>query len=256
MSLELWNKFSNPPKTALKRIQGGKLRGKFDICPQWRYLALTETFGPCGIGWKFDVVRKWTENGANGEVLAFVDILFYYRYEGEWAGPVHGTGGSTLVTEEKGRLVSSDEAFKMALTDALSVATKMIGVAAAVYLGQFDGKYADDGIAVADRKEAPEFRSLDTQGITIDAPPTGSAREPALTDEEVKKIQSILARYYIAPEAALAYLKSIGGLIPHHGGLGLAQIKHKYAQRIINTPEKFVMAYKDYIIKKAEEANE
>ena len=268
-TLELWQKFESPPESALKRILGGKLKGKYDINPQWRYKALTEVFGPCGLGWKYEVTKRWTEPGPEGQVIAFVDINFFYMVKDEdppaaktkaekpkWSAPVPGTGGAMLIAEEKGRLVANDEAYKMATTDALSVATKMLGIAANVYLGRYDGKYADDGPAETGKDEAPEFRPLDTQGITIDAPPTGSAREPALTDEEVKKIQSILARYYIAPEAALAYLKSIGGLIPHHGGLGLAQIKHKYAQRIINTPEKFVMAYKDYIIKKAEEANE
>jgi len=38
-----------------------------------------------------------------------------------------------LVDLEKGKLVPNDEAFKMALTDAISVACKAIGVAADVY---------------------------------------------------------------------------------------------------------------------------
>jgi hypothetical protein len=38
---------------------------------------------------------------------------------------------------------NSDEAFKMATTDALSVALKMIGVASAIYEGKWDGsKYS------------------------------------------------------------------------------------------------------------------
>ena len=252
MGLELWNKFCKPPEFALKRIQGGKLRGKFDINPQWRYKALTEAFGPCGIGWKFDVVRKWTEQGANGEVLAFVDVLFYYRYEGEWAGPIHGTGGSTLVAEEKGRLVSSDEAFKMALTDALSVATKMIGVAAAVYLGQFDGKYAAEDEPV----DLPAGQtSEERQEMPMPSPPPADApSEPSLSAEEVKQVKSVLSKYHITPESALTYLKSIGGLEPYSDGL--VGIKRKFAQRIINAPDKFVAAYKNYIIKKAEDANE
>lgn len=252
-TLELWNKFCKPPESALRRIQGGKLKGKFDINPQWRYKALTEVFGPCGVGWKFDVVRKWTEAGASGEVLAFVDISFYYRHEGEWAGPIHGTGGSTLVAEEKGRLVSNDEAWKMSLTDALGAAAKMIGVAAAVYLGQFDGKYAAndrpvDGPVDEERHEAPMPPSLDEEHAETKEPP------PSLSAEEVKQVKSVLSKHSIVPESALAYIKSIGGLEPYSDGL--VGIKRKFAKRIISAPDKFVAAYKDYIIKKAEEANE
>ena len=48
------------------------------------------------------------------------------------------------MTAEKSGPHVSDEAFKMALTDALSVALKMIGVAADIYLGLFDGsKYVE-----------------------------------------------------------------------------------------------------------------
>ena len=234
MSFELWSKLCEPPKTALKRIQGGKLKGKSDINPQWRYLALTEVFGPCGIGWKFDVVRKWTENGANGEVLAFVDILFYYRWEGEWAGPIHGTGGSTLVAEEKGRLVSNDEAFKMALTDALSVATKMIGVAASVYLGQFDGKYNVEDI--------PEDRG--TGKAQLPASSTAGTEKGEHVD--TKKITEILNNQAITVKQCLRYLKSINGI--QDEGRGIEGIKVGFAKKIIANPDKFAVACRKYLV--------
>ncbi|MFH4181117.1 hypothetical protein WDA55_23970, partial [Acinetobacter baumannii] len=40
---------------------------------------------------------------------------------------------------QKGKLVAIDEGYKKAVTDALGVAFKAIGVAADVYLGNFDG---------------------------------------------------------------------------------------------------------------------
>lgn len=238
MSFELWSKLCEPPKTALKRIQGGKLKGKSDINPQWRYLALTEVFGACGIGWKFDVVRKWTENGANGEVLAFVDILFYYRWEGEWAGPIHGTGGSTLVAEEKGRLVSNDEAFKMALTDALSVATKMIGVAARVYLGQFDGKYSVEDLPGDKGNGAAK----------PPAPTTNGAKTGGYVD--TKKIAEILSNNEISVKQCLRYLKSIDAI--QDEGKGLNGIKIVFAKRIIANPGKFAIACRKYLVENPE----
>lgn len=139
MNLELWNKLSKPPLSALKSIEAGRLKGKSDINPQWRLQAITELFGPCGVGWKYEIDKQWQEVGANEEICAFCNIRFAYKTDGEWSEWVPGTGGSMLVAKEKSGLYTSDEAYKMALTDALSVALKSIGVAAEIYLGNFDG---------------------------------------------------------------------------------------------------------------------
>ena len=49
-----------------------------------------------------------------------------------------------MVVKESGGLHINDEAYKMAVTDALSVALKMLGVGADVYMGLYDGsKYKD-----------------------------------------------------------------------------------------------------------------
>jgi hypothetical protein len=145
-NLATWEKLSRPPKTALKAIAAGRLKGKTDINPQWRYKAMTEAFGPCGVGWKYEIKRTWTEPVTDGQVAAFADIDLYTKVGtgadqggGVWSAPIPGTGGSMLVAQEKSGLHSSDEAFKMAVTDALSVAMKMLGVAAEIYLGNWDG---------------------------------------------------------------------------------------------------------------------
>ena len=138
-NMKIWNELKQPPKTALKKITGGRLIGMTDIKPQWRYQALTELFGPCGFGWRYEIVKEWTEPGSDGQVFAFADINFYYKHEDTWSEAIPGTGGSMLVTKESKGLHNSDEAFKMAVTDALSVACKMIGVAADIYSGFWDG---------------------------------------------------------------------------------------------------------------------
>lgn len=51
-----------------------------------------------------------------------------------------------LVAQESSGLHANDEGYKMAITDALGTAVKMLGVAADVYAGKWDGsKYRDDG---------------------------------------------------------------------------------------------------------------
>ena len=72
MSLEYWEKLKEPPEWAMSKITGGKLGGKTDINPMWRIQAMTETFGPCGIGWKMQLVNTTITDGANSEKLIFV----------------------------------------------------------------------------------------------------------------------------------------------------------------------------------------
>lgn len=130
--LRIYGKVRAVPEDAKKKIGGGKLKGKTDINPVWRIKVLTELFGPCGTGWGYIIDRQWTETGAAGEVAAFCNIRLWY-VDGEERGEVFGTGGSMLVNTENGKLATNDEAFKMALTDAISVAAKALGVAADVY---------------------------------------------------------------------------------------------------------------------------
>ena len=124
------NAVSAVPNSAQKRITGGRLNGMTDINPMWRIRELTELFGPCGIGWKYKIVREWLETASTGEVGAFVDIELQYRItpDADWSEPIPGTGGSKFVAAEKGNnLRASDECYKMALTDAISVACKALG---------------------------------------------------------------------------------------------------------------------------------
>ena len=142
---DIWDNLKQPPSRALREIKGGRLKGMTDINPQWRYEAMTEQFGPCGVGWKYEIIRTWCEPGPNDQVFANVMIHLYYKNGEEWSAPIPGIGGSLLIAGESGGLHANDEAYKMAVTDALSVAMKMIGVAADVYAGLWDGtKYKID----------------------------------------------------------------------------------------------------------------
>ena len=144
-ALKIYQSLSKPPAEALKTIQAGKLKGKSDINPQWRYKAMTETFGLVGIGWKYDIQKLWTEQGGAGEVLAFAQVAVYVKDGETWSEPIIGVGGSKLVQLEHDKPVSNDEGYKMAVTDAFSTALKMLGVAAAIYAGLWDGSKYKDG---------------------------------------------------------------------------------------------------------------
>lgn len=145
---ERWAKLESPPASALREIKGGRIAGMTDINPQWRYKAMTEVYGECGVGWKWQVVKVWTEPGTQaGEVFAFVHVeVCTNKGNGApgdasiWSDPVPGIGGAMLIAKEKGGLFCNDDAFKMATTDALSVALKFLGVGSLIYEGRMDGK--------------------------------------------------------------------------------------------------------------------
>lgn len=160
-NMKIWNEVAQPPKEVLKQIPAGRLKGKTNIDPQWRLKALTERFGPCGIGWKLETVRQWTDPGPEGQVFASTHILLYIRVDKEWSDPIPGTGGSMLIVKQFDKhkntevLYLNDDAFKMSETDALSVACKRLGFGAAIYMGQWDGeKYITGPISIDENKLA------------------------------------------------------------------------------------------------------
>ena len=75
--MEIWNALKTPPPSALKKIGGGRLKGMTDINPMWRYQIMTEQFGMCGVGWKYDIVRTWSELGADGQIFGFAEVKLY-----------------------------------------------------------------------------------------------------------------------------------------------------------------------------------
>lgn len=135
LNLSVYNKVREVPPTALKTIGAGRLKGMSDVNPMFRIKILTETFGVCGFGWKYEVIKQWTETYGN-EIKGFCNINLYVKMNGEWSEPIFGTGGSSFVTMERNGAYVNDEVYKMALTDALSVAMKSLGVAADVYFAQ------------------------------------------------------------------------------------------------------------------------
>jgi len=137
-NLELYNKLKTPPKDALKPIKAGRLKGKSDISPQWRIEAMTNQFGICGIGWRYEITSQWTEHGSDNQVFAFTNVNLFIKVDNEWSEAIPSTGGSLLVVSEKNGMYCNDEAFKMSLTDALGNSMKYLGMAADVYSGNMD----------------------------------------------------------------------------------------------------------------------
>ena len=160
-NMHIYVQVQDTPKEAQKSFNNGRFSGT-DINPMWRIKKLTELFGPAGIGW-------WTEDEhytmetseETAEVAVFCTLKLYYRdpVSGEISHGVTGVGGNKFVVSQRTGMYCNDEAYKMAYTDALSIACKALGFSADIYYSSDKTKYtmnAED----------------QTVGITVDAAQT------------------------------------------------------------------------------------
>lgn len=174
-NLKLYKELKQVPDVARKKITGGRLSGMTDINPMWRIKKLTEMFGVCGFGWKYVITRQWIELGGKDEKAAFVNIDLFIKVDGIWSDAIQGTGGSSFIAAEKNGLYTSDECFKMALTDAISVACKALGMGADVYFEKDRTKY-DSVHAAAPVEQKPK------------------AAAPILTSEQEKELTGLIIK--------------------------------------------------------------
>ncbi len=100
--------------------------------------------------------KETLTNETNREISVHVHLHLFIKDDKEWSKPIVGIGGSMLLAKEKYGTHHSDEAYKMATTDALSVAMKQLGVAADVYMGLSDSKYDKPAEEQPQRQEQPK----------------------------------------------------------------------------------------------------
>lgn len=161
--LELYQAVRTVPIEAQKAFNNGRFSGT-DINPMWRIKVLTEQFGPCGIGWYYTIDKLWLENGAEGNVTANAQISMYIKVDGEWSMPIQGVGGNSFITKTARGVNTSDECYKMALTDAISVAAKALGIGADVYFATDRTKYSNQQITQKDSQTSEADISFDWGG--------------------------------------------------------------------------------------------
>ncbi len=160
-NLKFYEAVRSVPDNAKKAFNNGSFSGT-DINPMWRIKMLTKQFGAAGIGWYTEVVSERAEVYGD-TVMAIVDLKLFIKVDGEWSRPIYGTGGNRLVTQTRSGLKTSDEGYKMAYTDALSVACKALGIGADVYFERDITKYS------AYETPAPdELRPGDGKKMTVE----------------------------------------------------------------------------------------
>jgi hypothetical protein len=193
-NLKIYNDLRSVPKEAQKSFNNGSFSGT-DINPQWRIKKLTETFGPAGFGWYVEILHRHLEYGSDGCVCAFMAVNLYVKIDNEWSKPIYGEGGNTFIQKTKSGLRTSDEAFKMAYTDAISNATKQLGLGADIWFEKDVTKYTKDSQeeqSAQPKQVAPAHtpQTLDELGKTLK-----TALEEVAKSKNVTELQSVWNKY-------------------------------------------------------------
>ena len=142
-NMRFYVRVQDTPKEAQKPFNNGRFTGT-DINPMWRFKKLTEIFGPCGFGWWTQNVRyRFESSPETKEIAVFceLELVVVDPETKEESKPIYGVGGNTYVASRKSGLQASDEAMKMAYTDAISIACKPLGFSHDIYFQADRTKY-------------------------------------------------------------------------------------------------------------------
>jgi hypothetical protein len=134
--MRIWDSLckTNPDYTRSVPSSYGKKITSID--PMYQIQCMTETFGPVGLGWKYNVKYTYQDN------LVFAEVSIHYCVHDNWFeyGPVCSVQN---LFKKNGNL--DDEAPKKAMTDAMTKAFSHLGMSADVFLGKFDdSKYVQE----------------------------------------------------------------------------------------------------------------
>lgn len=146
-NVELWNRVFVTDPRAVKPITGKDYGGNSPK-PYWIIQRLTEEFGPCGIGWGYDIEDERFERFSDTDTLHVAKVRLWYCLKGQdraQRGEIvqMGQTKATYMTS-KGMFKVDEDAPKKSVTDALVKCASYIGFAGDIFSGRWDdSKYIE-----------------------------------------------------------------------------------------------------------------
>lgn len=144
-NMELWNRVEKTDPKFVKSITGKKYKGDSPN-PYWIVKRLTETFGPCGQGWGWEVVQSGFQTLPGDYVLHYSLVKLWYdqgsgvRYTPEQFGC---TPAGWKKADGSG-FVQDEDAPKKSVTDGFVKCASYLGFAGDIFLGKWnDSKYVE-----------------------------------------------------------------------------------------------------------------
>ena len=181
----LWERVCVTDPAAVKPITGKQYSGNSPK-PYWIVERLTDEFGPCGIGWGFQIINERFERFSDTDSLHVAVVRLWYVQGGK-RGELEQIGQTkaSYVTS-KGSFMLDEDAPKKSVTDALVKCASYLGFAGDIFSGRWDdSKYVAEARAEWEgrkREADPQRRAwLDARKGEIVA---------AKTSGELKKIMT------------------------------------------------------------------
>lgn len=127
--MKIWNSLE---KTDPKYTKQVNMRGGFTaIDAQWQIMKVTEIFGVVGQGWGYSVTNSTEGN------LAVSDVVLWFVDRKNTYGAIRGAE-ELYTTDKNGNQRTDTDAWKKAMTNALTKGLSHIGSGADVFLGKYD----------------------------------------------------------------------------------------------------------------------
>lgn len=172
----------------------------------------TETFGPLGIGWGYEVMEERWDEGApfyvkRGEdaeddrLIALthtIKLKLWYKWNGE-RGEIEQYGHTQAVYRSKWGASDDGEAPKKSLMDAIKKSLSMLGFSADIFTGQYDDVEYRNQLIAEEEIEKAEDREAEIEKkqseLTDYVKRNLEAINKAVTASEVKGVVKGTARH-------------------------------------------------------------
>jgi len=185
-NLAIWDLVKDTDKSFVKPMFSANGSNLSSINPNYQVLRATNLFGPCGIGWGYEVTSESYIQGpslyperpeAGNHTLHVVQVKLWYKHKGEIGAVSHFGQTKLSSVDASGKVIFDEDAPKKSLTDGISKCLSMLGFSADIYGGQFDGSQQNNTTANTEPSSGKSSTA-----------PTASSTAPALepTPESIK----------------------------------------------------------------------
>ncbi len=139
-NLRIWDEVEKTSPQATKEFSTGRFKGTA-ISSMYNVKRATAMWGPCGLGWGFEVDEYREICDINNDTIVIqIRLKLWYR-NGETTCKVVQYGATKFAyNTAAGKRFVDEDAAKKAVTDALGKALSYVGFSADVYLGMYDDR--------------------------------------------------------------------------------------------------------------------
>jgi hypothetical protein len=133
----LWDSVCKTDPAHVKEITGKQYKGNSPK-PYYIVRRLTETFGPCGIGWGLIILNERMERLSETDMLHVAVVRLWYVHDGK-RGEIEQIGQTKAAyAKAAGGMMVDEDAPKKSVTDALVKCASYLGFAGDIFAGRWD----------------------------------------------------------------------------------------------------------------------